>query len=72
MSGVKVKLAESVSADRIECPIGAPYQDQPNQDAVEPAADMKKQPTVALRELGPVKGLTRPVVKTRPSCKTRV
>ena len=69
-SGVKVKLAGSASG--IECPIGVPYQDQLDQDIVEPVTDMEKQPTVAVRDLGPEKGLMRPVVKTRPSCKTRV
>ena len=58
MSSVKVKLAESASAVRIECQIGAPYQDRLDQDAVE-------QSTVAVRDLGPEKSLTRPVVKTR-------
>ena len=72
MLGVKVKSAESASAVCIECPIGAPYQDRLDHDAVEPIASMEKQPTVAVRDLEPEKGLLRLVVKTRPSRKTRV
>ena len=69
---MKVKFAESASADGIECPIGGPYQDRLDQDAVEPAANMEEQPTLAVEDLGPEKGLTRPVVKTRSSRKKRV
>ena len=72
MSSMKVKLAESESGDCIECLIGVPYQDWLNQNAVKPAADMEEQLRIAVRDLGPVKGLTRPVVKTQPSHKTRV
>lgn len=69
MSSVEVELAESGSAERTGNPIGSPYQDQ---DALEPAADVEEQSTVAVRELVPVKSLTRPVVKTRTSRKTRL
>ena len=56
----------------VECPIGAPCQDQLDQVAIEPVADMEKQPPVAVRDLEPEKVLMRPVVKTQPSRKTRV
>ena len=65
-SGLKVKLAG------VECPIGAPYQDQQYQVAIGPVADMEEQSPVAGRDLEPDKGLRRPVVKTQPSRKTRV
>ena len=71
-SGVKVKLAESTSAADVEWPISAPYQDQRDQVAIEPVAVMEKQYPVAVRDLEPEKGLKRPVVKTQPSCNTRV
>ena len=71
-SGMKVKLAESTSAAGVECPIGAPYQDQLDQVAIEPVADMEKQPPVAMRDLEPEKGQRRPLVKTQSSRKTRV
>ena len=68
ISGVKVKLAERASATCVGCPVGAPYQDRLDQDAVEPVADMEKQPTVAVRDLETEKGLLSrlsPVVRQR-------
>ena len=54
------------------CPIGAPYQDQLDQVATEPVADMEEQPSVDGSELEPEKGLKRLVVKPQPSRKTMV
>ena len=56
----------------VECPIGASYQDQTDQVAIEPVADMEEQPPVDVRDLEPKRSLKRPVVKTQPSRKTRV
>ena len=56
----------------VECPIGASYQDQLDQVAIEPVADMEEHPPVDVRDLEPKRGLKRPVVKTQPSRKTRV
>ena len=40
-SGVNAKLAERASTAIVESPIGASYQDQTDQVAIEPVADMK-------------------------------
>ena len=42
MLSVEVGLVESGGAEHVKYPIGAPYQDQLNQDVLEPAAGMEE------------------------------
>ena len=53
-----------MSAAVVEFPIGASYQDQTDQVAIELVADMEEQPPDAVRDLEPD--------KNQPSRKTRV